>query len=219
MQIEPSSSAIVRDSVAAYFEQVREAISRLDLGQISKTVQVLLDANRRGATIFIFGNGGSAATASHFVNDLAKGCTVEGHPRFRAISLNDNVALMTAWANDTSYENIFAAQLSNLVRSGDVVLGISGSGNSPNVLNAIETGRAAGAYTMGWCGFGGGKLRGLVDLAITSDCNVMEQVEDLHLSIGHNIVRAIRTELSLVQASFAVALPENVHPVRPTVNA
>lgn len=162
---------------------------------IAQTAAVLLEANRRGATVFVFGNGGSAATASHFANDLAKGCAVAGAKRFRAFSLTDNVALITAWANDTAYDNVFAEQLRGLVQPGDVVIGISGSGNSPNVLKAIEVAQNAEAYTIGLCGFGGGQLRNMVDLAIYTECRVMEQVEDLHSAVCHNLATTVRTAL------------------------
>ncbi len=185
--------------VATYFQQVQTVLNNLDQTRIVEAVQVLLEANRRGASVYIFGNGGSAATASHFANDLAKGCIVESQPRFRAISLTDNVALMTAWANDTGYDNVFAEPLRGLVRPGDVVVGISGSGNSANVLKGITVAREMGAYTLGMCGYGGGKLGKLVDLAISSDCTVMQQVEDAHMFICHNLATTITAALTTCQ--------------------
>ena len=187
----------IKTSMLTYFEQVQLAMSSLDMAQLGRMITILLEAHQRGATIYIFGNGGSASTASHFANDLAKGCNVPGQVRFRAISLTDNVALMTAWANDTSYDNIFAEPLAGLVRPDDIVIGISGSGNSPNVLKGIEFGRAAGAYTIGLCGYGGGKLCHQADLAITTDCMVMEQVEDVHMTICHNVTTTLRSLLAL----------------------
>jgi D-sedoheptulose 7-phosphate isomerase len=184
-------------AVTGYFEQVCQALQNLDQHQIAQLIGVLLKANERGSNIFIFGNGGSAATASHFANDLAKGCTVQEQPRFRAIALTDNIPLITAWANDSSYEQVFAEQLCNLVRPNDIVIGISGSGNSPNVLRGIEVGHEAGAITVGLCGFGGGKLQKIVDLAIISNCLIMEQVEDVHLSLCHNIATQLRKTLKL----------------------
>lgn len=195
MRVESINLSSVANFMANYFEQTQQAVSNLNLHDLSRVVQVLMDANERGATIYICGNGGSASTASHFANDLAKGCSVEGQKRFKAIALTDNVALITAWANDTSYENIFAEQLRGLVSSGDVVIAISGSGNSPNVLRAIEIGRGAGAHTIGFCGYGGGKLRQLAELSVHSDCTVMEQVEDIHMTLCHNVATTLRTLL------------------------
>lgn len=203
-----ASVTSVTSVMSTYFEQVQQAVNKLDVNQLAKVVEVLLEAHQRGATIYLFGNGGSATTASHFATDLAKGCIVESQPRFRALALTDNVALLTAWANDMGYENIFAEQLRNLVRPGDVVIGISGSGNSPNVLKAIEVGHQAGAFTIGLSGYGGGKLRHLVDLAVITDCTVMEQVEDIHLSICHNLSTTLRSLLSLNHTPIPVSFSE-----------
>jgi D-sedoheptulose 7-phosphate isomerase len=194
-------------SIAKYFDQLQQALRKLETDPIARLAEVLLEANRREATIFIFGNGGSAATATHFANDLAKGCVVAGCKRFRAISLTDNVALMTAWANDTGYENIFAEQLKGLAYPGDVVIGISGSGNSPNVLKAIAVGQALGLYTIGLSGFGGGQLAGLVDLALCTDCMVMEQVEDVHAALCHNLATTLRAVLTAQATALSVARP------------
>ena len=165
---------------------------RLPLAEIDQLVDLLHEARLAGRQVFLLGNGGSAATASHFACDLAKNTIADGIPPFRAISLTDNAALMTAWANDTAYDNLFWGQLQCLLQPGDVVIGISGSGNSPNVLRAAEMSRAAGATTVGITGFAGGRLKDLVDLAIVVPCNCMEQVEDLHLIIEHAIVTALR---------------------------
>ena len=120
---------------------------------------ILLQAREEGRTIFIIGNGGSAATASHMANDLNKGATVSGQRRFRALALTDNVPLITAWANDTRYELIFVEQMANYLRPGDVLVAISGSGNSPNIIAAVEWARREGAVTVGLTGGNGGRLR------------------------------------------------------------
>lgn len=196
------SLSFISNNVTTYYEQLQAVIADLDSKKIARVIEVLLEANERGSTIFIFGNGGSAATSTHFANDLAKGCSVEGCSRLRAISLTDNVALISALANDTGYENIFSYQLENLVRPRDIVIGISGSGNSPNVLKGIQVAREAGAYTIGFCGYGGGKLRGMVDLDITSDCLNMQQVEDLHMTLCHCIGTGIVQALSNTQSQL-----------------
>ena len=200
----------ISNNVATYYEQLQAVIADLDAKKIARVIEVLLEANERGSTIFLFGNGGSAATATHFANDLAKGCLVEGCNRLRAISLTDNVALITALANDTGYENIFSSQLESLICSGDIVIGISGSGNSPNVLKGMQVAREAGAYTIGFCGFGGGKLRGMVDLDLTSGCLNMQQVEDLHMTLCHCIATGIVQALSNTQSQLflPVRLPQ-----------
>ncbi len=216
MSIGANSANSFVESLATYYQQVQHHLSQLDLEQVSGTIETLLKANHREATIFIFGNGGSASTASHFANDLAKGCAVEGYNRFRVISLVDNLALVTAWANDVAYEEVFAEQLKNLLRPGDVVIGISGSGNSPNILKGIEFARSAGAYTIGFCGYGGGKLRQLVDLAVSSDCSVMEQVEDIHMCLCHSIATTIRQTLISQQNQFELPVPRNFRLPQPT---
>ncbi len=197
-------------NVSTYFAQVQQALESVNVQTVERVIQLLLAANERGSTIYVCGNGGSAATASHFVNDLSKGTIVPGQPRFRAIALTDNVPLITAWGNDTSYDNIFSEQLRGLVRAGDIVIAISGSGNSPNVLNAIAVGADAGATTVGFSGYGGGKLASMVDISVDIPCNVMEQVEDVHLSLGHNICTNLRTVLREKTAAvvFAGALVE-----------
>jgi D-sedoheptulose 7-phosphate isomerase len=138
------------------------------------------------------GNGGSAATASHFACDLGKNTLADGLPCFRALSLADNTALMTAWANDTAYDNLFCGQLQTLLQPEDVVIGLSASGNSPNVLRAMQMARERGAVTVGLTGFAGGRLKDLVDLAIVVPSQCMEQIEDLHLVLEHVVVTALR---------------------------
>jgi D-sedoheptulose 7-phosphate isomerase len=142
--------------------------------------------------IDVMGNGGSAANAEHFVNDLAKGGQ-RGFPRrFKVMSLTSNVSLMTAWANDTDYEHVFSEQLRNFVSAGDVVLAISGSGNSRNVLNALELARKRGAVTVGLTGYDGGKLKSLCDHWVTVPSDNMQHIEGLHLVVLDAIYSAIR---------------------------
>jgi D-sedoheptulose 7-phosphate isomerase len=173
--------------IRQYFATVQELINNTPFEAVDAVVDVLVAANRAGQTVFICGNGGSAATATHFGCDLAKRPIVQGQPRFRVIALTDNNALMTALGNDIGYETIFAEQLIPLVRKNDVVIGISGSGNSPNVLNAMKVARDAGATTIGFCGYDGGKLKGLVDLPVHVPSFNMAMVEDIHLMLEHAI--------------------------------
>jgi D-sedoheptulose 7-phosphate isomerase len=187
--------------VKAYFAQLHDTISRLPSEQVEQVIATLLEGVQRGSTVFILGNGGSASTASHFACDLAKNTMVSGAPRFRVIALNDNIPLMTAWANDTSYENIYAAQLSSLVQAGDIVIGISCSGNSANVLNAMAVARHNGATTIAFTGDHGGRLKQMVDYCILAPSPSIEQQEDVHLILEHCICAAIREEL---RQSYAV---------------
>lgn len=166
---------------------VKKAIDTINIEEIKIIINVLKEARERGSKIFIMGNGGSASNASHFVNGLSQGATVKGKPRFRAIALTDNIPNMLAYANDLGYEYIFVEQLKNLLDPGDIVIGISGSGNSKNVLNAIDYANEHQAITIGFCGFDGGKLKQKAKhiIHVSSDC--MEIVEDVHLSLTHLI--------------------------------
>ncbi|MBC6935212.1 MAG: SIS domain-containing protein [Chloroflexi bacterium] len=170
-----------------YFRMVQDLLNDIPFDAVDRVVEVLEQARQAGQTVFICGNGGSAATASHFGNDLAKRTTVPGQPRFRVISLTDNNAIMTALSNDIGYDVVFSEQLIPLVRSGDVVIGISGSGSSPNVLNAMRVASEAGATTIGFCGFDGGQLKVMVDIPVHVPSNVMPMVEDVHLMLEHAI--------------------------------
>ncbi|NWG15693.1 MAG: SIS domain-containing protein [Chloroflexi bacterium] len=170
-----------------YFRMVQDLLNDIPFEAVDRVVEVLAQANRAGKTVFICGNGGSAATASHFGSDLAKRTIVPGQPRFRVISLTDNNAIMTALSNDIGYDVVFSEQLIPLVRPGDVVIGISGSGNSPNVLKAMQAANEAGATTIGFCGFDGGQLKGMVTLPVHVPSNVMAMVEDVHLMLEHAI--------------------------------
>ena len=175
-----------------YTATLQDVLNRLPAGDIARTADAILEAGERGSTIFILGNGGSAATASHFACDLAKGTQKPGHTSFRVIALTDNVPLITAWGNDTSYDRIFAEQLRPLVRPDDLVIGISGSGNSPNVLEAMRVAREAGARTIGWTGFRGGKLHVMVDQCVIVPSDSMEQIEDVHLIMEHAVCTTLR---------------------------
>ena len=146
------------------------------------------------------GNGGSAATASHFALDLAKNTIVPGAPRLKAISLTDHVPLITAWSNDTAYKHIFAEQLANMIEPGDVVIGISASGNSQNVINALQLAKESHAATIGLLGAKGGRIKDIVDVYILAPGHNIEQEEDAHLILAHVITRhmreVVRTQIS-----------------------
>jgi len=162
--------------------------------KVNEIIEIMIKARKNKNTVFIMGNGGSGATASHFVGDLSKGTIVEGYPRFKAVALTDNIPNMLAWGNDSSYDDIFIEQLKNLMETGDVVIGISGSGNSRNVLKAIEYANDHGGITIGWSGFDGGKLKDLAQVPLVVPSHYMQRIEDIHLLLEHLITSLIREE-------------------------
>jgi D-sedoheptulose 7-phosphate isomerase len=173
--------------VRIYFSTVQELLNKIPFAAVDQVVEALISANQAGQTIFICGNGGSASTATHFGCDLAKRPIVAGQPRYRVIPLTDNNALITALSNDIGYDVVFSEQLIPLVRSGDVLIGISGSGNSKNVLKAVEVAKEAGAITIGFSGYDGGKLAPAVDISVHIPSFNMAMVEDVHLMLEHAI--------------------------------
>jgi D-sedoheptulose 7-phosphate isomerase len=179
----------------SYFSTLSDTVGRLPYAVIDRVADILLQAYENRRCIYLFGNGGSAALASHLACDLAKGATNGSPKRFRVIAFTDNVPLITAWANDSRYEDIFAEQLNNFVRPRDVAFAISGSGNSPNVLNALRTARHAGAINIGLTGFQGGLLYDLCDVCMIVPSDNMQVIEDLHLSIAHALFTSIRRNL------------------------
>ena len=166
-------------------------------------MSVLLRAYDAERIVYLFGNGGSAALASHFACDLGKGTLNGSAKRFRVMALTDNVPLITAWANDSEYEDIFAQQLASFIQEDDVAFAISGSGNSPNVLRALEVAKQAGGITVGLTGFSGGKMKDLCDFCVIVPSDNMQIIEDLHLCIAHAVFSSIRRKLC--RASEAVA--------------
>jgi len=180
----------------AYFQEFPELLENLPYRTIDAVTDALWEAYQQDHALFVFGNGGSAALASHSACDLGKGTVVDGNRRFRVLSLTDNVPLMTAWANDQRYADVFAEQLRPLVRADDVVLAISGSGNSENVLNGLQVAREAGALTIGLTGFQGGKMKFLCDLCLVIPTNSMQLIEDFHLAVTHSIFISLRRRIA-----------------------
>lgn len=176
-----------------YFEKLKKTIDELDKNEIIKFVDVLNKARENGRNIFIMGNGGSASTASHFCCDFNKGASygVDDKKRFKFICLNDNIATMMAYSNDVSYESVFVEQLKNFLQSEDVVIGISGSGNSKNVLKAIEYANENGAVTVGLTGYSGGRLKELAKYSVNANVEDMQVSEDIHMILCHMIMQII----------------------------
>ena len=179
----------------AYIDELRAVLDRLDHAMIDSLTESIWRGYEQGRTLFIFGNGGSAALASHLATDMGKGTVAGKRARLRVISLTDNVPLMTAWANDFGYENIFAEQLRGLAQRGDLAFAISGSGNSKNVVLGIEAARAAGATPMVLTGFDGGRVKELCELCLVVPSHNMQHVEDAHLCAAHAIFTAVRERM------------------------
>jgi D-sedoheptulose 7-phosphate isomerase len=179
-------------AIDEYLRDVQDVLARVSREAILMTIARLDQAWEERKQIFVMGNGGSASTASHVANDLSKATIVPGAHRMKVIALTDNLALISAWANDASYEAIFKEQLENLLDPGDTVIGISASGNSPNVLRAMAFARERGAFTIGWTGLAGGLLKGLAHLCVHVPSEDLGMIESAHLVIDH----VVTTELT-----------------------
>jgi D-sedoheptulose 7-phosphate isomerase len=188
-------SKLVVNRAEIYFQAVESTIRHLPLKVIDQVTERLWRAYLEDRTVYVFGNGGSAALASHCACDLGKGTVVNGNRRFRVLALTDNVPLLTAWANDASYDDIFAEQLSPLIAKSDIALAISGSGNSPNVLKALQVARDSGAFTIGLTGFQGGRMKALCDLCVIIPSDNMQVIEDLHVSVNHSVFTCLRSRM------------------------
>jgi len=197
----------VEFSIQAYFQTLARTIPQLPYSSIQQIISTILHAFEEDRSMFVFGNGGSAATASHVMCDLNKGTIASnGSRRLRVISLTDNVPSLTAWANDAGYEHVYSEQLKNFVQAGDIAFAISGSGNSPNILEALRTARKLGAVTIGIAGNHGGKMKAFCDICAVVPSDNIQVVEDLHHAIAHSILTAVRHILrSHSQQTVAVA--------------
>src|ERR1041384_1765811 len=187
-----------------YLAELKDVLDRLPLEAIDRVLQAIETAHAAGRQIFVIGNGGSAATASHMMNDLCKGTL--GHKgdapwkRFRVIALTDNVSLMTAWANDTDYNHIFSEPLKSLAQHGDLLIAISASGNSPNIIAAVEAAKQMGVQVIGLTGFGGGKLAKMADVSFDVPSDGYGPVEDVHMILDHIITGYLYEKLKSAHA-------------------
>jgi D-sedoheptulose 7-phosphate isomerase len=179
--------------LTGYLDQLTLLLKSLNMNEVELLCGTLVDARSRGSTIFFAGNGGSASTAAHFSQDLAAVSDKTGGKPFRTVSLADNVPRITALANDFSYEQIFSKQLEEVFLARDVLVTISASGNSPNVVKAVETAHCLGGITVGLVGFNGGKLKSLCDVVVhvKSDPGAYGPVEDIHLILDHMVTDCI----------------------------
>ncbi len=172
---------------AEYKNSVLDAIERIDLAKVNRAIEWFREARDEGRRIFVCGNGGSAATASHFACDMLKGASYGRPVRFRILALTDSIATLTAYTNDVGYDVVFVEQMRNFAEPGDLFLGISGSGNSPNVLRAIEYANSVGCRTLALTGRDGGKLGPLAQLNIQVEVPHMGRIEDAHMIVCHMI--------------------------------
>jgi D-sedoheptulose 7-phosphate isomerase len=186
----------MKEQIDVYFDKLVDTIQNIDKESIVKCAEILLKAYENGNNIFICGNGGSAATASHFACDINKGVSYSLEKRFRVIPLTDSLSTITAYTNDVNYEIIFVEQLKNFFQKGDVIIGISGSGNSQNVLNAIEYVNNNGGVSIGWTGFSGGKLKEIVHYSINANIEDMQVSEDIHMITTHLLMKILRKALT-----------------------
>jgi len=171
----------------AYYQAVADTLLKLPQEPVEQIVAALKRARAEGRRIFTCGNGGSSANASHFVNDVIKSTVKEGQPRYKLVCLSDNVPTLTAYANDVSYDAIFAEPLASLAEPGDVLIALSGSGNSPNVLRAMDVAKKMGLTRVGLTGYAGGRLKDLCDICIVVPSDSMQVIEDAHLVILHSV--------------------------------
>ncbi|WP_322816665.1 SIS domain-containing protein [Chloroflexus sp.] len=190
------------NNLTSYVVQTYQMLGQLPLWELQRVADAIWEAYQRDATIFVCGNGGSAATASHFACDLSKWTINPQARRVRAIALTDNVPLITAWSNDQEYADVFVEQLQALYRDGDIIIAISGSGNSANVVRAIEWGNRVGAVTIGITGRDGGRLYRIAKIGLHVKNNFMPLIEDIHSIVCHalavNLGRQIEASLQPV---------------------
>lgn len=171
--------------IETYLEQEIDILKRIDVSAVNEVLNLLEAGMKREATIYVFGNGGSAATASHFQNDFNKGVSEHIDKKFRFLCLNDNIATIMAVANDIGYEEVFRFQLQGKIKKGDILMAISGSVNSPNVINAVEYGKKQGCKVVGLTGYSGGRLKELSDISLHVPINSMQITEDVHMIFNH----------------------------------
>ncbi len=177
----------MRDYIREYIDRLEQGLREINPVAIERVVETLENARRERRTIFIIGNGGSAATASHMANDLQKLASQGKDVAFRAIALTDNVPLLTAWGNDEDYTAVFVRQLEALAQAGDLLIAITGSGNSPNIIRAMEWAKNAGLKTIALLGFEGGRARSIADHVLLFPEDHYGRIEDAHMILEHMI--------------------------------
>ena len=190
------------ESIDRYLDQVKKTLDMLDRQDLDKFADALMKAYQEERHIFVFGNGGSGSTASHFCGDFLKGVSYGLDRRFRFLCLNDNIPALLAIANDIGYEDVFIEQLKNHLQKNDLVIGISGSGNSMNVVKALTYAKDNGAVTVAMCGYDGGRIYGIADIHVHAPIANMEVTEDVHLVAIHCLKTMIKQRLGNQQAKL-----------------
>ena len=185
-----------KNEIISYLEHEINTIRSLDVDAINNALNLLLEAYENGNAIFVFGNGGSSATASHFQNDFNKGVSERTEKKFNFRCLNDNVATLMAISNDIGFDEVFRFQLRGHIKPGDVIMAISDSGNSKNVINAVEYAKEQGCKIIGLTGFGGGKLKELSDVSLHAPVNSMQITEDIHMIFDHLMMSVLYESLA-----------------------
>lgn len=188
---EPVGANGTRDYAGRYLNELQKLLNQIDAAQLEGIVEALLGAWRKGSRVLFMGNGGSSSSVSHIVNDMQKNIYLEAGKPLRAMCLTDCTPLVMAWANDTNWDNIFAPQVRCWAEPDDVVIGVSGSGNSMNVVNGILAANSVGATTIGLAGFGGGKLKDTARRCLVVESDSMQRVEDVHMVILHVVFGAL----------------------------
>lgn len=185
----------VQKIASVYIRELKEAFDSVSLDRFEDVLNALTTAYKNGNLVFMMGNGGSGSTASHFAGDINKGVCFGLSKRLKVICLNDNIPILLAYANDASYEDIFVEQLKNFLNTGDVIIGISGSGNSSNVIKAIEYANEHGGTSVALTGFDGGRLAKIAKIPIVVTINDMQKIEDIHLILGHMLMQVLYKKL------------------------
>jgi D-sedoheptulose 7-phosphate isomerase len=178
-----------------YFKKVSETLKEVDINSIYSAIDIILDCYKKGNTIYIFGNGGSASTASHIAGDFIKGISYGIDKRFRVICLNDNIPAITAISNDLTYDEVFYEQLKTYLKKDDIVIGISGSGNSVNVIKALNYAKDLGSTIIALSGYKGGKIKDIANILIHAPLDDMEITEDIHIIIFHAIKQLLNRRI------------------------
>jgi D-sedoheptulose 7-phosphate isomerase len=181
-----------QSALRTHLDQLRDLLSQVPIDRLEAALNLLMDARTAARRVYVMGNGGSASTAAHFVCDLQKTATIPGQAPLRTYALTDNMALLTAWANDTRYDKVFAEQIGVQVDPGDVVIAISVSGNSPNIVAGLEAAKQLGARTIALVGCDGGAAGRLADVTVHIPSSDYGLVEDVHSSLGHALTAALR---------------------------
>ena len=184
----------MRNSIKKYLKKLTQSIENLKIEEIEKVVNIFLKTRDSGNTIYTMGNGGSGSTASHMVCDITKGCSFNKEKKFKMFCLNDNIPTLLAYSNDVSYDVVFEEQLKNILKPNDVVLAISGSGNSKNIIRAVKYAKSINSTVIGLTGYSGGLLKEISDVSIDANIDDMQISEDIHVIVMHILYKLLENE-------------------------